>query len=69
MNAIEAYHSDHTHQDTECYLGLAERHGLLVTGGSDFHGAVKPDVSLGTGYAGNLRIPADLVGRLRQHAQ
>ncbi|MBV8732440.1 MAG: PHP domain-containing protein [Acidobacteriia bacterium] len=65
MNAIEAYHSDHTPRDTELFLGLAERHGLLVTGGSDFHGAAKPDVRLGTGYRGNLKIPENLVERLR----
>jgi len=65
MNAIEAYHSDHTPRDTAEYLALAQRHGLLVTGGSDFHGAVKPGVSLGTGCRGNLNIPPDLVDRLR----
>jgi predicted metal-dependent phosphoesterase TrpH len=65
MNAIEAYHSDHSPANTAEYLGLAERHGLLVTGGSDFHGAVKPGVSLGTGSRGNLNIPPDLVDRLR----
>ena len=64
MNAIEAYHSDHVAADTELYLSLARRHGLLVTGGSDFHGAVKPGVSLGTG-AGNLKIPEDLFDQLR----
>jgi len=69
MDAIEAYHSDHAHSDTACYLDLARRYGLLVTGGSDFHGAVKPDVQLGTGYAGNLKIPADLVDRLKQGAR
>ena len=69
MNAIEAYHSDHARRDTEQYLGLAERYGLMVTGGSDFHGDVKPGVLLGTGYAGNLRIPADLIDQLRQHAR
>jgi predicted metal-dependent phosphoesterase TrpH len=65
MNAIEAYHSDHTPADTELYLGLARQYGLLVTGGSDFHGAVKPGVILGHGCNGNLNIPADLVDRLR----
>jgi 3',5'-nucleoside bisphosphate phosphatase len=69
MNAIEAYHSDHTPHDTELYLDLAKRHGLLVTGGSDFHGAVKPGVLLGTGYDGNLRIPVGLVEQLRQHVR
>jgi hypothetical protein len=65
LNAIEAYHSDHGPRETELYLGLARTYGLLVTGGSDFHGAVKPGVKLGTGYNGNLRVPEDLVERLR----
>jgi len=65
LNAIEAYHSDHDIRDTELYLGLAKRYGLLVTGGSDFHGAVKPGVSLGTGWHGNLSIPNDLLDNLQ----
>ena len=69
MNAIEAYHSDHARRDTESYLELAQRYDLLVTGGSDFHGEVKPGVQLGTGYDGNLRIPADLIDQLKQHAR
>lgn len=65
LNAIEAYHSDHTPADTALYLDLAARYGLGVTGGSDYHGEVKPGVQLGSGCDGNLRIPADLVDRLR----
>jgi predicted metal-dependent phosphoesterase TrpH len=65
LNAIEAYHSDHDRKDTGLYLGLAKQYGMLVTGGSDFHGAVKPGVMLGTGYGGNLHIPDDLLKKLR----
>jgi 3',5'-nucleoside bisphosphate phosphatase len=68
LSAIEAYHSDHSPRETDLYLELARRHGLRVTGGSDFHGAVKPDVDLGTGCEGNLKIPADLLQRLRASA-
>lgn len=64
LNAIEAYHSDHTRADTKLYLELAGKFGLLVTGGSDFHGAVKPGVRLGTGCRGNLSIPPDLLEKL-----
>ena len=65
MNAIEAYHSDHGPAETEGYLNLAKQYGLLVTGGSDFHGLVKPDVKLGTGADGNLHVPEDLLETLR----
>jgi predicted metal-dependent phosphoesterase TrpH len=65
LNAIEAYHSDHSPEETELYLNLAARYGLKVTGGSDFHGAMKPEVELGTGCDGNLRIPASVLESLR----
>jgi len=65
LNAIEAYHSDHAPADTAQYLELARQYGLQVTGGSDFHGSVKPGVQLGSGCAGNLQIPEDLLDRLR----
>ena len=65
LNAIEAYHSDHSPADTAAYEALARRHGLLVTGGSDFHGAVKPGVRLGTGVNGNLHVPPEVMDGLR----
>ena len=67
LNAIEAYHSDHDAEHVELYSGLAKQFGMLVTGGSDFHGVVKPGVKLGTGYGGNLHVPDDLLEKLRIH--
>jgi hypothetical protein len=65
LNAIEAYHSDHDEKATALYLALAKEYGMLVTGGSDYHGVVKPGVLPGTGYGGNLHIPDDLMDTLR----
>lgn len=65
LNAIEVYHSDHSAALTALYRQFAEQHALMVTGGSDFHGAVKPEIKLGTGRGGNLKVPMDLVDRLR----
>ena len=42
LDAIEVYHSDHTPEDVIEYKGLATRLGVLVTGGSDFHGDDPP---------------------------
>jgi predicted metal-dependent phosphoesterase TrpH len=64
LNAIEVYHSDHEPAHVEKYLALANQYGLLVTGGSDFHGAAKPGIDLGTGRDGNLKIPDDLFENL-----
>ncbi len=38
LDAIEVYHSDHLPEDVRLYRGLAQRLGVLVSGGSDFHG-------------------------------
>ena len=38
LDAIEVYHSDHTVEDSIAYQNLATRLGVLITGGSDFHG-------------------------------
>ena len=47
LDAIECYYPKHTSEQQAFYLRLAERYGLHVTGGSDFHGErVKPDVRL-----------------------
>jgi len=47
LNGIEAHHTDHSPADTRHFLDLARRHELCVVGGSDFHGAAKPDAKLG----------------------
>jgi predicted metal-dependent phosphoesterase TrpH len=38
LQCIEAYHSSHDERVQQHYLDLAQRLGLAVTGGSDFHG-------------------------------
>lgn len=39
------------------YLEIAKQYGLLISGGSDFHGkSVKPDIELGTGKDNNIKI-------------
>lgn len=41
LDAIEAWHSDHTGHDTRRFHDLARKHDLLLTGGSDYHGSRK----------------------------
>lgn len=38
LDAIEVYHSDHDQTTVACYAAMAQQLGVLVTGGSDFHG-------------------------------
>jgi predicted metal-dependent phosphoesterase TrpH len=65
LTALEVYHSDHRPADVAQYLGLAREFELGVTGGSDFHGDVKPGIRLGSG-AGNLTIPLSVLAQLRE---
>jgi 3',5'-nucleoside bisphosphate phosphatase len=47
LGGLEVFHTDHTPADVERLGGYAQRWGLAVTGGSDFHGEAKPEAVLG----------------------
>jgi hypothetical protein len=64
--ALEIYHSDHPPELQAHYRQLAQELDLIPTGGSDFHGRPKPNVELGTGINGNVRIPFEFLERLRE---
>jgi hypothetical protein len=63
---LEIFHSEHTPTLQAHYQQLAEALDLLPTGGSDFHGAAKPKVQLGSGIDDNVRVPYAFWERLRQ---
>lgn len=72
IEGIEAYYSEHSTKQTSFLLAAAEDMGMLITGGSDFHGENKPNTALGTGKKG-LKIPykcfQDLKNRLTNQRQ
>ena len=47
LQAVEVYYPQHTLEVTAELVGLAAAHGLLVTGGSDWHGTRKPELRMG----------------------
>ena len=58
LEGLEAYSPYHDAQEQEAFRKFAQKHGLLVTAGSDFHGkGVKPDVELGKVGGESLRNP------------
>lgn len=71
LRGIECFYSTHTESETEFYCSLAKRYGLLITGGSDFHGEqVKPEIVLGAGLSGCRYIMDEgIVTSLRQAAE
>ena len=64
LQGIETYYSTHSPADERNMKRLADRHGLLWSGGSDFHGSVKPHIQIGKGM-GHLVIPYDILDKLR----
>jgi 3',5'-nucleoside bisphosphate phosphatase len=60
VDAIEAYHTDHDADATARYLAAAAHHGLLVTGGSDYHGDEQHDARV----PGSVSLPRDAFDRL-----
>ncbi|WP_165444020.1 Cof-type HAD-IIB family hydrolase [Lachnoclostridium sp. Marseille-P6806] len=67
MCGLECIYSKYSPAETEELRRLAEAHGLLVTGGSDFHGANKRDLEMGTGYCGKLFVPETVLLALKHH--
>lgn len=65
LKGVEVYYPDHGLEKTAKYERLARRHGLLMTGGTDFHGAAKPGVHLGVGR-GDMRIPYRLIEEIKK---
>lgn len=64
LRGIEAIYSRNHGNDEAFVRKLADEYGLLITGGTDFHGENKPDLSIGRG-TGKMKIPASLLETLR----
>lgn len=65
LRGIEAYHTDHTTAKSRWFVRIAEKTGLIVTGGSDSHwpGMVK-EIPIG-----NVTVDASAVDKLRAAAE
>jgi predicted metal-dependent phosphoesterase TrpH len=65
LMGIEALYSTYKPADERQITRLARKYGLLISGGSDFHGTNKPGLDLGSGY-GHLFVPEDILGPIRE---
>lgn len=54
LDGIEALHSSHDEEQRKILISLCHKYNLKITGGSDFHGAVKPEVKLGMSQVSNI---------------
>ena len=70
IGGVEVYYPEHSPQATALYEMLARKFNLLMTGGTDFHGKLKPEIQMGSG-TGRLFVPftlyEELSAALTQH--
>ena len=60
IDGIECYYTTFTQDQHDKLIKLCNERNLFISGGSDFHGKIKPDVDIGVGY-GNMQIPDDII--------
>lgn len=64
LSGLEVLYSEHLPAQTQIFTDIAKRRGLLMTGGSDFHGDTKPEIDLGYG-TGDLCVPYSFLQNLK----
>lgn len=64
LDGLEAIYSTYTTGEEQQMKRLARENGLLISGGSDFHGSNKPDIALGKGR-GHLYIPYSVLETIK----
>lgn len=65
LDGIEGYYTDYTPDMDKRYRAMARELGLVISGGTDYHGANKPHIAIGRGR-GNLEIPYDILEGLKK---
>lgn len=67
LQGLEVHYSEHSPDQVKQFLTLAREFDLVVTGGTDYHGEMNPNIRLGVGF-GSMNIPDELVEPLRLRA-
>ena len=64
LQGIEVYYPTHSKKNQKQLSRLAERYGLVVTGGSDYHGDIRPGTMLASGT--NVYVPSIVLDQLKK---
>lgn len=67
IKGIEGYHGDKPERDQEIFRSLGKARGLIVSGGSDYHGDMRPDRSMPGGKYG-VTVPESVLEEIRSAA-
>jgi predicted metal-dependent phosphoesterase TrpH len=65
LGGIEAHYAEYAPELRRHLAALCEDYGIVPTGGSDYHGTYKVDLSIGTGR-GDLNVPDETIGKLQE---
>lgn len=65
LSGVEGYYTDYTPDMEVRYRGMAKELGLVISGGTDYHGANKPHIAIGKGK-GNMEIPYNVLEGLKK---
>lgn len=65
LKGLEAYHSSNNAYESDKLRQIAIKHDLKISGGSDFHGIIKPNIQLGLGR-GRMRIDFQLLEEIKK---
>ncbi len=68
IDGIECYYTTFTQEQHDRLTKLCNERNLFISGGSDFHGKIKPDVDIGVGY-GNMQIPDDIIDSWKNNVE
>lgn len=68
LEGLEAYYPEHSPELTRSLMDLAERQDLVITGGTDFHGAINPEIQMGLGK-GSFCVPYRVYEAIRRRFQ
>ena len=65
LDGIEGFYTDYDEVMQKKYFALAEKYGLGISGGTDFHADMKPHISIGKG-TGNMAIPYSVLDGIKR---
>ena len=63
LAGIESHYAEYSPDIRSHLAAICDKLGVIATGGSDYHGRYKPDISVGVGR-GDLSVPDEVVDRI-----
>lgn len=66
LDGLEGYYTEYTDEMAEKFRAMAKALDLQISGGTDFHAAMKPHISIGRGL-GNMEVPYSVLENLKKY--